>query len=224
MLQVLIRGGTAAPFRKGRRVPLAAFDLTAEHPPLPAPAFSRWFGADGSWSWRRCTALDFDPACGRFLIQWDRAQPQPDDAPFRVSQLEVKRPAETAIAPSVSGGTVNRHAESSWAFHSFLISVPSILQAGLTPDKPRPPITEEDLRAVLRINLRFDVEDVQLHANETAFHLQQREQVLLHRYCPYRTVVTVLAKGGKMSSLLHRCCDIESAPVRISTSSLSKSL
>lgn len=97
-----MRGGTAAPFRKGRRVPLAAFDLTAEHPPLPAPAFSRWFGADGSWSWRRCTALDFDPECGRFLIEWDRAQPPRDDAPFRVSQLEVKWPAETAEPPPKS--------------------------------------------------------------------------------------------------------------------------
>ena len=87
--QVLMRGGTAAPFRKGRRVPLAAFDLTAEHPPLPAPAFSRWFAADGSWSWRRCTALDFDPACGRFLIEWDREEPPLVDAPFQVSQLEV---------------------------------------------------------------------------------------------------------------------------------------
>jgi hypothetical protein len=56
-------------------------------------------------------------------------------------------------------------------------------QAGLTPDKPRPPITQEDLRAVLRINLRFDLEDVQLHANDTAVHLQQREQVYPH--CPY---------------------------------------
>lgn len=80
---------------------------------------------------------------------------------------------------------MKHHAESSRTLYSRFVSATSVSQAGLTPDKPRPPITQEDLRAVLRINLRFDVEDVQLHANETAFHLQQREQVLLSLCCPY---------------------------------------
>jgi hypothetical protein len=89
--EILVRGGTAAPFRKGGQIPMQAYDLGFGHPgDLPQPAMARWFDAKGFWEWRACTVLDYNEASGRYVITWSKVKVEDPGKPFQVVELVVR--------------------------------------------------------------------------------------------------------------------------------------